>query len=195
MNRSLATHPLFVASVWLAGYCLAIVIAVDGLLGEITPTPVQLTAKLLVYMGAIGNAGFMLVMLTLFTLAGSWMLRWLGANLTARTLARLVAGSCWPLALFTWCMVGVVAAKPPRGLTIKEVAAVSDAPPAAADLFGLPWLTEAQYTVMILFLTILGVSLARRCGWFNALIGIAAGIATVMVITAAVVRLATFHQG
>lgn len=195
MNRSLATHPLFVASVWLAGYCLAIVIAVEQMLGEITPAAMQMMAKVLAYVGAMGNAGFTLVMLTFFTVAGGWMLRWLGTAVSVRTLARLVAGSCWPFALFAWCMAGMVAATPPRGLTVEEVAEVADAPPAADDLFGLPWLTEAQYTVLVLFLAILGVSLARRCGWFNALISIAAGIATVTVITAALMRLSTLHQG
>ena len=195
MTASLATHPLLVAGVWLAAYCLSTAIALENLLGGITPAPIQFYAKLMAYIGAAANAGFTLATVTLYGLACGLMLKWLGTPVTARAMARRVAAAFWVVASYAWLMVGVVATQPPPPLALDEALAAGGTSAHTATLLGgMGWLGAAQYAPMVGFPTVLFVLLARLCAWFNALIAVAFGAAAVSATGLAITRLAEFHQ-
>ncbi len=195
MNRSLATHPLFVAAVWLVAYCTSSAITLQNLLGEIAPAALQVHAKLMAYIGAAANAGFTLASVTVCGFACGLMLRWLGETIAAKTIARRVAGAFWVLAAYAWFMVALVASQPPRSLSLEELLASNGASIDLDELLGFPWLTEAQYVSMALFPVVLFLLLARRCAWVNALIAVAFATATVSLISVAILHLTTLHQG
>ncbi len=195
MNRSFATHPLFVAAVWLAAYCTSTAITLQNLLGEVTPAPLQVHAKLMAYIGAAANAGFTLASVTVFGFACGLMLRWLGETIAAKAIARRVAAAFWVLAIHAWFMVGSVAWHPPRSFSLEELLASKGASIDVDELLGVPWASEAQYVAAGLCLVALFLLLARCCAWVNALISVAFASATVSLISVAIVRLTALHQG
>lgn len=192
MNRSLATHPLFVGALWLTAYCVSIAIVVENVLGDAVPGPGQLLVKLMAYLGAAVAAGIVFAATVLFGCACALMLKWLGEPLPAQAVARRVAGAFWVLVSYAWLMVGLVVAYPPRSLALDEAIAYSRLD--LEKVFGFVWLTEAQYVVMGLFPTILFWLLARRCAWLNALLAVAFGTLLTSVVALALPRLAHLSQ-
>lgn len=194
MNRSLATHPLFVAIVWLTAYSLSTSITLENLLGGITPASMQLYAKLMAYIAAAAYAGVTFAAITLYAFACGFMLRWLGESVEAHSMARKVAASFWMPAIYAWFMVGVVVAYPPRSLLQEELLSAADAPPNLDEMLGLPWLTEAQYALMAISPVVLFLLLTRRHAWFNSLIAVTFAAAAAATIGGAIVHLANLHQ-